>query len=41
MTRPWFWTSRARRLTRSLAPQSAASTLGDLLEEYIVATCSG
>ena len=33
MTRPWFWSSRARRLTRSLAPQSAASTLGDLLED--------
>jgi putative ABC transport system permease protein len=35
MTRPWFWTSRARRLARSLAPQSATSSLGDLLEEYI------
>jgi putative ABC transport system permease protein len=35
MTRPWFWTLRARRLTRSLSPQSAASTLGDLLEEYV------
>jgi predicted permease len=36
MTRPWFWTSRARRLERCLAPPSAASTLGDMLEEYVV-----
>ena len=35
MKQPWFWTFRARRLARSLSPQSAPSTLGDLLEEYI------
>jgi putative ABC transport system permease protein len=35
MKPPWFWPSRARRLERCLAPHSAASTLGDMLEEYV------